>query len=374
MKSAILTLAAAALLAIAGTASATVQTLVYAETKNIVVGAKGFNGGGYGKYSYNTNYSTDTGYGYRISFAGETDESIMDFNRAGAVADVEAAISTATGTTFHFTDPAQFATYNVNVTLNYQPANDWANVATKDGNPFSFAFAPAVRLSQGQDWTESTATFITANGTAAWNDATGAPMACFNGATYGGGLVKYRDTTKTNFLVLNAASEFWGLADQNGGFDKYGYNQLRPWLLDSSVAWAALKNPDAVGFQFIEDLAKDGTPGMVGTIYSHRFGLPAAQPNMTITFDPGVAIHVTTYWPADFNHDLVVNFKDYIILESNFNKTNATNAMGDADGSGKVDFKDYIVLESSFNKTSSPEPATIGLLIAGGLALLRRKA
>ncbi len=98
-------------------------------------------------------------------------------------------------------------------------------------------------------------------------------------------------------------------------------------------------------------------------------------------FDPAnpgllipMSVHVTTYWSADFNHDLVVSFKDYIILEGNFGKSNATNAMGDADGDGTVTFKDYIALEGQFNKTSTPEPATIGLLVAGGLALLRRKS
>ncbi len=89
----------------------------------------------------------------------------------------------------------------------------------------------------------------------------------------------------------------------------------------------------------------------------------------------GLLVAIThTYWSADFNHDFVVSFKDYIILEGNFGKSGATNAMGDADGDGLVTFKDYIALESQFNKTSSPEPATIGLLVAGGLALLRRKA
>ncbi len=83
---------------------------------------------------------------------------------------------------------------------------------------------------------------------------------------------------------------------------------------------------------------------------------------------------VSTFWSADFNHDHVVDFKDYIVLEGNFSKSNATNAMGDADANTIVDFKDYIVLEGQFGKTSTPEPATIGLLVAGGLALLRRKA
>ncbi len=115
--------------------------------------------------------------------------------------------------------------------------------------------------------------------------------------------------------------------------------------------------------QFVDEDAS----GNLGTAYAAMFD--PAHPGLLIA-----QTHVTTYWASDFNHDLVVNFKDYIILEGNFSKSNATNAMGDADGDGFVTFKDYIVLEGQFNKTSTPEPATIGLLIAGGLALLRRKA
>ncbi len=258
------------------------------------------------------------------------------------------------------------------ITLNYQPANDWSLVATPDGNGFSFAFASAVRLSQGQNWVESKATFVTADGTNPWRDATGAALTTVNGANQWGGLAAMRSS---NFMVVNATSELWGMADKYGGFDEYGYNILRPWKLDDSVAWAALKNPDAVGFQFVEDMAKDGTGGHVGTIYSHRFGFPEAQPNMTVTFDPGSSPH--SYSRVDFNHDCFVSFKDYIILEGNFGKTHATNAMGDANGDGVVDFKDYVCLEGGWfppDPRPLPEPASIGLLIAGGLTLLRRRA
>ncbi len=89
----------------------------------------------------------------------------------------------------------------------------------------------------------------------------------------------------------------------------------------------------------------------------------------------GTATHVgATLIPGDFNGDGIVNFRDYIILEGNFGETNATFSMGDANGDTVVTFKDYIILEANFNKSSVPEPTTIGLLIAGGLALLRRKA
>ncbi len=79
---------------------------------------------------------------------------------------------------------------------------------------------------------------------------------------------------------------------------------------------------------------------------------------------------------GDANGDGVVNFKDYIVLEGNFNKTGTGFAGGDFDGDGKVTFKDYIVLESNFNKTagSVPEPASISMLILCVVpTLLRRR-
>ncbi len=164
--------------------------------------------------------------------------------------------------------------------------------------------------------------------------------------------------------------------------------------------------PTDSGFHFANSTAATWTPGMSITLQTYNSsalpkyyfgtnntGLTAGQlaqikfvdgltgistPAMYDPANTGLLVPYVasshTYWSADFNHDFVVNFKDYIILEGNFGKTNATNAMGDADADGLVTFKDYIALEGQFNKTSTPEPATIGLLVAGGLALLRRKA
>ncbi len=76
--------------------------------------------------------------------------------------------------------------------------------------------------------------------------------------------------------------------------------------------------------------------------------------------------------PGDANRDGRVTFADYILLELNFAHSGGWSE-GDFDGNGIVNFKDYILLEANFGK-SVPEPATLGLLLAGGLALLRRKA
>ncbi len=359
MKRSIL-LSGLVMLLAAATASAGVISFNYYSTRMVEVG-----GGPPG-----------TGSDTRISVGGQTDYTILDFDRAAILADLEGLVSTAYGISFHFTDPGEFAAAHVCVSLSLMPSSDWESVAAPDGNMFSFAFAPAVRLSNGQDWVESQATFNQAATGQPWHDGCGSPMATANGDASSGGIAKMRSS---NFMVVNATSELWGLADQNGGFDKYGYNQLRPWRLDTSVAWAALKNPDAVGFELIEDTARDGTTGCLGRVYSRYAGIEECRPMLTVTIgppDPGFPPHPWPLSPAegDFDGDQKVSFKDYIILEGNFGKTHAIGAMGDADGDGVVSFKDFIILEANFGRTPSPEPASITLLLAGGLALLRRRA
>ncbi len=76
--------------------------------------------------------------------------------------------------------------------------------------------------------------------------------------------------------------------------------------------------------------------------------------------------------PGDANMDRKTDFKDYIVLEGNFGKTNATWSMGDFNGDGTVDFKDYIILEGAFGK-SVPEPMSVSMLVLGGLTLLKRR-
>ncbi len=82
---------------------------------------------------------------------------------------------------------------------------------------------------------------------------------------------------------------------------------------------------------------------------------------------------LTPATPGDANLDRAVTFKDYIVLEANFGKSNATWSMGDFNGDGTVTFKDYIALEANFGH-SAPEPASISLLALAWLSrVLRRK-
>lgn len=60
---------------------------------------------------------------------------------------------------------------------------------------------------------------------------------------------------------------------------------------------------------------------------------------------------------TDFNSDGVVNVFDLSILANNWNRTSATNDMGDANGDGQVNVFDLSVLASQWGQTSSGQPA-----------------
>jgi len=91
----------------------------------------------------------------------------------------------------------------------------------------------------------------------------------------------------------------------------------------------------------------------------------------------------TTVLHGDTNGDNVVDAADYIAIKTNLGLTgtgatlekgNVTGAMG---VDGTVDWDDLQLLMANFGKTlgapATPEPATLGLLAIGALALLRRR-
>jgi fibronectin-binding autotransporter adhesin len=91
-------------------------------------------------------------------------------------------------------------------------------------------------------------------------------------------------------------------------------------------------------------------------------------------------LRVKPFLPGDTNEDGVVDAIDYIALKTHFGMTEgATLAQGDLDENGTVDWADLQILMDNFGTRSIggapaiPEPATLGLLAIGALAILRRR-
>lgn len=105
-------------------------------------------------------------------------------------------------------------------------------------------------------------------------------------------------------------------------------------------------------------------------------GLPAPSPLDTY-FDDFVA---STPIEADFNLDLSVDDADFGLIAANWNTADNTYSQGDCNNDGLVDDADFGVLAAKWGETASgdpvniPEPATMGLLGVGAVALLRRRS
>jgi autotransporter-associated beta strand protein len=94
----------------------------------------------------------------------------------------------------------------------------------------------------------------------------------------------------------------------------------------------------------------------------------------------GILTVIQTVVPGDTNSDNVVDPADYIAMKQNFGLTGgATLGQGDVDSDSDVDWDDLQVLMTNFGAgtfttpATTPEPATLGLLAIGALAVIRRR-
>jgi autotransporter-associated beta strand protein len=103
----------------------------------------------------------------------------------------------------------------------------------------------------------------------------------------------------------------------------------------------------------------------------------------SFAYDTGVLSVVTGIIPGDADEDGVVDAADYIALKSNFGMTSGAlwkdgNFSDPYGTTGTVDWADLQILMANFGAggappVPAPEPATLGLLAIGALAILRRR-
>ena len=82
--------------------------------------------------------------------------------------------------------------------------------------------------------------------------------------------------------------------------------------------------------------------------------------------------------PGDVNADGFIDGSDLSIIISHWGQSGLGWELGDLNGNGIVDGSDYSQVLSYWNPAPPepagvPEPTTIGLLLLGGLALLKRR-
>lgn len=181
----------------------------------------------------------------------------------------------------------------------------------------------------------------------------------------------------TSSWFFNVANNSPYLDELNGGFTVFG-NVVDG--LDVMLALAALDTWN-FGDPFADIPTLDTyTQAMYDTYWALYPNGGAYLPTQADLATIYVAVLL-----ADADGDGTVGAADYIALKSNFgSESGATWQQGDFDGDGDVDFDDKAILEFSYGlgpigtataapAGNVPEPATMSLLAAGCVAVVRRR-
>ena len=157
----------------------------------------------------------------------------------------------------------------------------------------------------------------------------------------------------TNQFFFNLGDNSANLDNQNGGFTVFG-----------EVIGSGMDVVDLLAAQ----------PVLDSTLPPYYLPWPALPliNGSALEMIYGITIPELATLLGDANNDGLVSADDFAIVQANFGNTGAPGVFGDANLDGLVSADDFATVQANFGN-HLPEPATLGFLLLGGLALLRRK-
>jgi autotransporter-associated beta strand protein len=190
--------------------------------------------------------------------------------------------------------------------------------------------------------------------------------------------VNLTDGTTTEMRLFSTAAndsdKLWQTT--TGGL---GYGGILKIIAVNSLAFAVGNNWDLFDFDSQSGLfSNDSEFGTVGGTY---LPLLTADKKWSFAYTTGVLSVVSGLFPGDTNGDFVVDAADYIAIKTNFGLSGLgiTRLQGDLIDNDVVDWADLQELMNAMatrtvpGAPAAPEPATLGLLAIGALAVLRRR-
>ncbi len=217
----------------------------------------------------------------------------------------------------------------------------------------------------GSTWTNSSDLYVGDEGIGTLNIDNG-------GAVTVGGNLSINSLSTLDVLLASTSDPLLDVAGSNAYLD----GMLSVDLADGFT----LSRGDLFTLIDLTDISKTLTGTFIGLAQGDSVGIFDSL-DLFISYAGGDGNDVVlyTYLPGDFDGDGDVDGVDFSHWQTGYpTASGASLADGDADGDGDVDGADFGLWQENYptnlgGTTMIPEPATLGLLLMGGLALLKRR-
>ena len=192
-----------------------------------------------------------------------------------------------------------------------------------------------------------------------------------------------RSATSTSVLNDGAWHHVVGISDPNSDLDFLGDGEIFMYIdgnLEHTYKKTQTEASDYGNSVFAVGTGADlstGTynryTGLVDEVAVYNHALSGVEVlalfNATLPIPGGLL-------EGDANRDGLVSADDYASVQVHFGDTGSPGLLGDANIDGAVSADDYASVQSNFGAVAGmgavPEPATLSLLVVGGLILIRR--